>query len=243
MVVEKLIKYLKTPAGCDGGNIDGSNWLFSIEYGGDAQLTDYENLVVDDSHGFVPDSDVAKFSNDCRFNQNLAKFEAVRHGWDISEYSKFAEKEEMFTRSSEYYKGNVGALQFKHDNQESYSDVGTILGIQSKEELKTLEIEHRAPMFQKWVRDHVPSFVCCFGTSDIRRFIKAFSDSNEKSSSWRKLEGYYYYHDVVNSGRTNLFVLPHLTAQFGNGLTNDSRIEEYAKMVRNTIIRNGFRII
>ncbi|MFV2058393.1 MAG: hypothetical protein ACC707_18155 [Thiohalomonadales bacterium] len=56
-----LIKYLRTPAGCDGGNINGNNWLFSIEYSGTAQASDYDNLVIDANHGFVPEEEVAKF--------------------------------------------------------------------------------------------------------------------------------------------------------------------------------------
>jgi len=75
-----LIEYLRTPAGCDGGNINGNNWLFSIEYGGDAQVSDFDNLVIDVNHGFVPEDEVSKFIDDYPFNQRIAKFEAVKHG-------------------------------------------------------------------------------------------------------------------------------------------------------------------
>lgn len=57
----RLEAFLNTPAGCDGGNIQGKNWLFAIEYGGEADLSDYENLVVDQNHGSIPKNQVSKF--------------------------------------------------------------------------------------------------------------------------------------------------------------------------------------
>jgi hypothetical protein len=113
----------------------------------------------------------------------------------------------------------------------------------SKEQLKELEISVRAEMFQRWVKDYSPSCICCFGIGTSERFFKAFSDIDEKPDNWRKLEGFGYYHDVINGGKTNLFIIPHPTAKFGQGLTNDTRIKAYGEMVRETMVENGFNVV
>lgn len=221
MYRDLLIEYLKTPAGCDGGNINGNNWLFSIEYGGEAHVSDYENLVVDNNHSSISENEIAKFIDGYPFNQRIAKFEAVKHGHKIEEYLSFSVKEKIFSSSSEYYKGNIGGLQFKHDDHGSFEEIGKILNIRTKDELKQIEIECRANMFQEWVLKNSPTSLCCFGTTDSKRFIQAFSDIDDNPSKWKKLDGFYYYHDIVNKGKTNLFILPHLTAKYGQGLTKE----------------------
>ncbi|CAN5244674.1 hypothetical protein BH24PSE2_BH24PSE2_20340 [soil metagenome] len=237
-----LEAYLNTPAGCDGGNINGRNWLFAIEYGGEAQLADYDDLVVDPAHGCVPDEEVATFISAWPFNQRIAKFEAVKHRRPIKDYLEFAVEEHMFTANSQYYKGNVGGLGFRFDDQASFEAVGMKLGIAKKSDLKVLEINVRERMFQRWVTDSRPSSVCCFGTSDAARFIRAFSDRPEQPHCWNALEGFRYYSDIILDGDTAFFVLPHPTARFGNGMTSDSRIEAFGNMVRTTMLEAGVEI-
>jgi len=238
----RLEAFLKTPAGCDGGNIQGNNWLFAIEYGGEADLSDYDNLVVDHKHGSISKGYVSNFISSYPFNQRIAKFETVKHGRPIEEYLDFAVEVGMFTDSSQYYKGNIGGLGFRFDDQDSFQASSEKLGISSKEELKELEIEIREKMFQGWVRENRPNSICCFGTSDSNRFIRAFSDKPENSECWRKLCGFWFYSEIVRDGSTALFILPHPTARFGNGMTTDSRITEFATLVRNTMIDAGLEI-
>jgi len=238
-----LEAYLNTPAGCDGGNIRGKNWLFAIEYGGQAKLSDYDELLVDPTHGFVPDAEVEQFINAYPFNQRIAKFEAVKHGRPIGEYLEFATEVAMFTASSQYYKGNVGGLQFKFDDQASFEQVGQKLGIATKEELKAFEIATREKMFQRWVSENRPNCIVCFGTTDASRFFRAFSDQPENPRRWGVLEGLRYYSDVFLDKQTAFFILPHPTARYGNGMSTPQRIESYGQMVRRTMVEAGLEIL
>ena len=237
-----LEAYLNTPSGCDGGNIAGNNWIFAIEHGGKANLSDYDNLKIDHEHGAVPDDEVAKFIDAYPFNQRIAKFEAIKHGWAIEDYLAFSLRSAIFTRNSQYYKGNIGGLQFQFDDQKSYEEIGSKIGIQTKEELKSFEIEIREKMFQRWTIENNPNCIICVGTSDASRFIRAFSDRQESSECWSNLEGFNYYSEIIREGKTAFFILPHPTARFGNGMTNDHRIEIYAKMVRSTMLNSGLNI-
>ena len=238
----EIVRYLSSPVGCDGGNIAGKNWLFAIEYGGKPDIDDYKVLKPQVGHWSIPEHEVLEFVEACKFNQRAAKFEAVKHGYPVSEYISFAETVGLYTANSEYYKGNVGGFCFPKDNEAHYKEFACLLGLKTKQELKELEIEVRAEMFQSWVREFQPNCICCFGSGDVQRFFKAFSDLPLEAADRNKLDGYNYYKKLVNNGKTMLFVMPHLTADFGNGMTNDSIISSYGAMVRDEMERNGLTI-
>lgn len=241
--LDRFCAYLKTPAGCDGGNIAGNNWIFAIEYGGETNIEDYQELVVDHRHGCVPDDRVQEFIEAYPFNRRIAQFEAAKHGRPVESYREFAQEVAMFTKASEYYKGNIGGLQFAHDDDQHFEPIGHLLGLQSKAQLKDIEAATRSAMFQKWVKTYSPNCICCFGTGDADRFFRAFSDVEEKPEQWSRLEGFRYYHGIINQGKTNLFILPHPTAKYGQGLTEPTRLSVYGEMVRQTMFSNGFQVI
>ena len=241
-MASRLKEFLSTPAGCDGGNIEGNNWLFAIEHGGEANLSNYDDLIVDPNHGSVSQDNVSAFVSAYPFNQRIAKFEAAKHARPVRDYLSFAVEVGMFTENSQYYKGNVGGFAFRFDDQESFKDSADKLGVSSKEELKSIEIEVRESMFQRWVRDNKPNSVCCFGTSDANRFIRAFSDKSENPDCWKKLCGFWYYAEIIHDGSTAFFILPHPTARFGNGMTSDDRIAEFGAMARDTMMEAGLHI-
>ena len=238
----KLKDYLATPAGCVGGNIAGKNWLFGIEFGGKAELVHYQNLTIDHAHKYWKQEDIGTFTNSYAYNQRIAKFEAVKHGWAIEDYTDFAIQASMLNKEGEYYRGNIGAVGFKHDNETTFEEIGKYLGLESKQQLKDIEDSSRSPMFRKWLAEYNPNCICCFGSTSAARFVKIFTTEPTKSDCWRKLDRNWYYHDVINQGKTNLFVLPHPTAGGGQGLSSHHKIQIFGKMVRDTMIAGGFEV-
>jgi hypothetical protein len=137
----------------------------------------------------------------------------------------------------------VGAFNFPHDDRESFEPYKELIGLSSKQELKRLEIDVRAEMFQEWLHKQRPSCLICFGTGDSDRFLRAFSDRTGSREGWHRLEGLRYYHSIVNGGRTSLFILPHLTAPFHQGLTSDYRLTAFGDRVRATMIAEDFELV
>jgi hypothetical protein len=240
--LESLKKYLATPAGCEGGNISGNNWMFGIEYGGKTTIDDYQNLTIDHNHKSRDRDNVGTFVNDYPYNQRITKLAAVVHGWDIADYTKFAIETGMTSKEGEYYLGNLGAVGFRYDDEKSFNQIGMFLGLSSKQELKEIEVAIRSVMFSNWLAEHSPNCICCFGTSNGSRFTEVFAGEKAKANHWMKLDRNWYYHDVINDGRTNLFILPHPSAGGGWGLSSHHKIQVYGEMIKKTMMSGGFNI-
>ena len=237
-----LIEYLKTPAGCEGGNIKGKNWLFGLEYGGTATSDNYQNLKISHRHNFYDYDEAAKIMDAYPYNQRLAKLEAAKHGWQVENYKMFISNSKMLTSDGQYYFGNLGAIGMAHDTEEHFFSIKHILGLNSKEELKQLEVDVRSELFQSWIEGHTPNCICCFGSTNAHRFIKTFTGKNGDRSCWNKLDGLRYYHQLINQGKTNLFVLPHPTPRGPHGLISNERIQIFGYMIHEKMVKNGFTI-
>lgn len=240
--LEALKRFLATPAGCEGGNISGNNWLFGIEYGGKATVEHYHNPKINKGHKSRGRGEIGTFINKYPYNQRIAKLEAVIHGWKIEDYTRFAIEVGMASKEGEYYLGNLGAIGFRYDDEESFRPIGEFLGLASKKELKEIEIGIRSPIFRGWLVEYNPNCICCFGTSNGSRFTQVFTGEKAYADHWSKLDRSWYYHDVINQGKTNLFILPHPSAGGGWGLSSHHKIQTFGDMIRKTMITGGFNI-
>lgn len=236
---QKIVDWLKSPLGCDGGNIDGSIWFFGLEYGGMEQSLSWLQDEAMQEHAHVGKDYRERFPNAFPYNTKLCKLYAAMLGRSLHDYSSVFEETYMFGRpgtvpASDTYKGNIYVCAFPEENEEHFTEeFQTAFECKTKEEYKALHRTHRFPMLRAWVKEHNPKVIVCFGISYPADFVRAFHDAsgdcefmtNESGENVRAMWG------MINDNKTLLIIVPFL-GRFPSSLQSDAQLQEAGEIIR-----------
>ena len=243
---EHMMRYLRTPAGCDGGNLHGRHWTFGLEPGGGESLEFYRNPPIEDWQGYVDEnSSPTPFADAAKkypFRYRVAKLEAAKHGWETSDYLEFAEAHRLYAKDSDFYRGNLGAFPIVNMNADTYNTIADAIGIPDRQKFNQVQDKVRGPMFREWVAYYSPLCLICFGNSEsndqnLYRYLEIFTPGDPKIEWLGKVQKNHAYHKIINDGKTHLFVLPHPTPGGGGGtdMGSDEGISALGRLIAERI--------
>jgi hypothetical protein len=228
-----FIEWIKSEAGCDGGNPKARTWLCGIEWGIANLKTEndrrnyYNSLKAEIERG-RPDP-VDKFDlkaiitakeNRYAYSIAFAKLYAVIIGSSVNEYEKVASE----CHGDEIYKLNLFPVAFRDVDNELWRQYELIdkTGVRTKEEYKQLCREYRFPAFSNFTKNYNPELVICTGTScrddffsffageHISYFSGQIADVSPTNSRPRT-----YYWASINNNRTKVFIIPFFNKRYG----------------------------
>ncbi|MBY5980215.1 hypothetical protein [Ferrimonas balearica] len=218
-----FVKWIQTPTGCEGGNIDGAIWFFGLEWGGDSHQTQTPDLVINHEHPYVSGDYREVFPDDYQYNNKLTKLYAAMLGQPTEHYARVFHETRMFDSGSDTYKGNIYTLSSpREDAQYFTSNLQQLTGCRSKEDYKQAHRDHRFPMLQRWVKEHQPQVIVCFGNSYVNDYRGAFTEQ-PISFETKRFAGVKLSFAPINDGNTLLVVLPFI-AFYSHCLNSDHRI-------------------
>ncbi|WP_028111697.1 hypothetical protein [Ferrimonas kyonanensis] len=225
-----FVKWIQTPSGCDGGNINSSVWFFGLEWGGDAHQVQTPDLVINQEHPYVSGDYRKVFPDDYQYNNKLTKLYAAMLGQPTEHYASVFHATRMFDADSDTYKGNIYTLTSPRENNQFFtSNLQQVTGCRTKESYKQAHRDYRFPMLRRWVKEHQPRVIVCFGNSYVDDYRSAFSGQSITFTA-NRFAGVKLFYAPINDGNTLLVILPFI-AFYSHCLNSDYRIRHAGVVV------------
>lgn len=241
----RFLNWCTSFSGCDDGGDIGSpknpsTWVCGIEPGGSVDYND---------DGFTPlffqkhYPNPATGSEECkilntRFGRQSAKLLGVIEGYRVTEYKKFAENRQPYTKGKlGYFKWNLYPLPFKNIHPENWnSNLATATGFPTKESYMKWVQENRFPFIQSQKLKYKPKLIICFGKSYQNDFRSAFLQKESILETELIEEKTIYYN---NESTTLVAILPFPSGRYG--LNRNSDIEKFGIRIRELLSEKSIK--
>ena len=217
-------EWAKSFSGCDGGNISGSIWFCGIEFGGNDELLNFQEISAPP---YVNEEFRGRFKT-YQYNWKVLKIYSTLVGYDPSKYKKVYAASRAFDKESDTFKMNLYPIAFRNVSDDLWSEHHyRSTGLPTKPLYQAWCQIERFPIIKSWVSNNKPKVIVCTGTTYLREFVMAFCGIENVFCKLEEqsLDGGNLFWTIINDGETALFVTPFLGQ---GGLKSDAQIECHA---------------
>lgn len=244
---EALKSWVKSMAGCDGGNVKASTWLCGIEWGAGGRDggTYYKETLKKQIRSGAPHDSPKTYDwsehNSYRFGQRFSKLYTVFSGQPIQNYNAYTNS----LSGNEILKLNLYPIAFDSTDEVHWHNHGLdeITGFSQKHFFNLWCERYRFPYFSKLRSKHNPKLIVCCGLSYLNKFLHFFGANDSdvaslrvesipyRSSSSRNTSRRMY---IANLGdQTFLVCIPFLTGAYG--LNSDEMLQFVGNRLRELV--------